>query len=104
MECHCRLNACLSSAPSEEGKEGKRQRNWDKGGVGGYRAHLLWVIRVRLKRRAQLNGRTEWGEGSLVDCKGESQGVRRCVWDCGMSRGGKVPVNGYFVKEHHGTP
>lgn len=66
-------------------------------------AHLLWVIRVRLKRRVQLNERTEWGEGRLVDCKGESQGVRP-VWACGMSRGGKVAVSGYFVKEHCGTP
>lgn len=98
MECHCRLNACLSSAPSEGEKEREKIRERRGRTEGKIRdPFVLGDMRMVEKERTIVVEWTDRGEqGRVGGLWGERGGEGR-VWASGMSGGGKVPVSGCFV-------
>lgn len=76
MECHCRLNACLSSAPSEAEKE--TERVWERGKIrkgGGRKIRDPFVMGdMRMAEKKMGGGDNRPGKGG-----------RRGLWAAGRA-------------------
>lgn len=89
MECHCRLNACLSSAASEGEKEREyeREKIRERRGRRERESKMQGPFVMGDMRMSEKEGTMvqEWkdggGKGGLVDCgeRGEGRGVFRLV-------------------------